>query len=74
MIRWVLFLLLALNLVYLAYGLHRAQTSDPYGGVPPLELGPGMLELDLLDAELDPPADPVPGPWLEERSPDPTSP
>jgi hypothetical protein len=73
-IRWVLFLLLALNLVYLAYGLHRAQTSDPYGGVPPLELGPGMRELDLLDAELDPPADPVPGPWLEERSLDPASP
>ena len=73
MIRWVLFLLLALNLAYLAYGLHRAQTSDAYGGVPPLELGPGMLELDLLDAELDPAPDPVPGPVLEERSSDPAS-
>jgi hypothetical protein len=33
-----------------------------------------MLELDLLDAELDPPPDPIPDPWLEERSPDPAAP
>ena len=73
MIRWVLFLLLVLNLAYLAHGLHRAQTWDAYGGVPPLELGPGMLELDLLDAELDSPPDPVPAPGPEERFPDPAS-
>ena len=73
MIRWVLFLLLALNLAYLAYGLHRAETWDAYGGVPPLELGPGMLELDLLDAELDSPPDPVPASGPQERSPAPAS-
>lgn len=69
MIRWVLFLLLALNLAYLAYGLHRAQTSDVYGGVPPLELSPGTLELELLASELDPEPFPVLG--HEERLPDP---
>jgi hypothetical protein len=51
MIRWVLLLLLALNVAYLAYGLHRAQISDVYGGVPPLELSPGSLELELLASE-----------------------
>ncbi len=69
MMRGVLFLLLALNLAYLAYGLHRAQTSDVYGGVPPLELGPDTLELELLASELDP--DPFPGFGPEERLPDP---
>lgn len=69
MIRWVLFLLLALNLAYLAYGLHRAQTSDVYGGVPPLELSSGSQELELLASELDP--EPFSGFGPEERLPDP---
>ncbi len=69
MIRGVLFLLLALNLAYLAYGLHRAQTSDVYGGVPPLELAPGTLDLELLASERDP--EPFPGFGPEERLSDP---
>jgi hypothetical protein len=52
--RAVLFLLVLLNLAYLAYGMHRAQTTDLYGSVPALVLSPGTVELELLAAELDP--------------------
>lgn len=60
MIRWVLLLLLGLNLVYLAFGFYRAQDADPYSGVEPFKSAPHAAEIQLIDALADspPPAEP----------------
>ena len=55
MIRWVLLLLLGLNFAYLAFGLHRVHEYglDPYADVAPLERGPGVPEIRLIDSLAD---------------------
>ncbi|MFO8004213.1 hypothetical protein [Thioalkalivibrio sp.] len=57
MIRWVLLLLLGLNLAYLAFGLHRSHEAgfDPYADVTPLEPGPEVPEIRLIDSLADSP-------------------
>lgn len=58
MIRWVLLLLLGLNIVYLAFGLYRMHEVgfNPYGDVAPLERGPGVPEIRLIGTLADSPA------------------
>jgi len=51
-IRWVLLLLLGLNLAYLGFALHRTQNADPYANVPVLEPVPNAVDLDLTGAVL----------------------
>lgn len=52
MIRWVLLLLLGLNLAYLGFALHRTPNVDPYADVPVLERLPNAVDLDLSGAVL----------------------
>ncbi|AHF00025.1 hypothetical protein THITH_06715 [Thioalkalivibrio paradoxus ARh 1] len=59
--RWVLLLLVSLNLLYFAFSLYRSDMPDPYSNVPPIEVFPDAVILELLDSELDP-ADPAPDP------------
>jgi len=56
-IRWVLLLLLGLNIAYLAFGLYRVHQHgfDPYADVAPLERFPGASEIRLIDALEDSP-------------------
>ena len=58
MIARVLLLLLALNLLYLAFGLYRAYVVDPYAGVPPMAPIRDAVELELIGSSLD--AEPAP--------------
>lgn len=53
--RWILLLLLGLNLAYLASGLYRAQLSHPdrQGAAPQSESGVG--EIRLIDSLVDSP-------------------
>jgi hypothetical protein len=66
MIARVLLLLLALNLLYLAFGLYRAYIADPYAGVPPMVPIRDAVELELIGASLE--AEPSPN--GEEAAPD----
>ncbi|AGA33726.1 hypothetical protein TVNIR_2066 [Thioalkalivibrio nitratireducens DSM 14787] len=59
--RWVLLLLVSLNLLYFAFGLYRSDAPDPYADVPPIEVFPDAVILELLEFELDPPS-PEPAP------------
>lgn len=63
MIRWVLLLLLGLNIAYLAFGLYRIHGVgfDPYADVAPLERGPEVPEIRLIDALADSPTTEVGG-------------
>jgi hypothetical protein len=56
-IRWVLLLLVALNLAYL--GFSRFWTPDPYAGVAPMERLPHAVEIRLIESVVDPPPHPV---------------
>lgn len=71
MIRWVLLLLLGLNIAYLAFGLYRIHERgfDPYAGVAPLERVPGASEIRLIDALEDSPATEARGPGNPPRDP-----
>ena len=53
--RWVLLLLLGLNLAYLGWGLYRAHSADPDRGSPPLQRAPGVSEIQLIDSLADSP-------------------
>lgn len=65
MMRWILLVLVALNLVYLAFGLYRAHHFDPYTGVaPPQQQATPVREIRLLDSLVDTPPHP------ETRLPD----
>jgi hypothetical protein len=59
MIRWVLLLLLGLNLAYLAFSLYWTPDPDPYAGVAPLERLPHAGAIRLIDAMVDPPPQPA---------------
>jgi hypothetical protein len=59
MIRWVLLLLLGLNLAYLAFSLYWKPDPDPYAGVAPLERLPHAVEIRLIDSIVDPPPHPA---------------
>lgn len=59
MIRWVLLLLLALNLAYLGFSLYWTPDPDPYAGVPPLERLPHAVGIRLIDSMVDPPPHPA---------------
>jgi len=62
-IRWLLLLLLGLNLGYLAFGFYRAHFLDPYAGVAPMKPAPDAVEIRLIDSLADsPPDDPLPDP------------
>ena len=71
MIRWVLLLLLGLNMAYLAFGLFRVHEHgfDPYSDVAPLERIPGASEIRLIDALEDSPAMEARGPGDPPRDP-----
>ena len=71
MIRWVLLLLLGLNLAYLAFGLYRMHGVgfDPYADVAPLERGPEVPEIRLIDALEDSPAAEARGSEAPSRNP-----
>jgi len=58
MMRWVLLLLLGLNIAYLAFSLHRVHEYgvDPYAGIVPLERFPEAAEIRLIDSLEDSPA------------------
>jgi hypothetical protein len=58
MMRWVLLLLLGLNIAYLGFSLHRAHEYevDPYAGIVPLERFPEAVEIRLIDSLQDSPA------------------
>jgi len=70
-IRWVLLLLLGLNIAYLAFGLYRSHEHgfDPYAGVAPLERFPGASEIQLIDALEDSPVTEARGPGDRPRDP-----
>jgi hypothetical protein len=52
--RWLLLLLLGLNLVYLGWGVYRAQDSES-ARASPLERAPGVSEIRLIDSLADSP-------------------
>jgi hypothetical protein len=52
--RWLLLLLLGLNLVYLGWGVYRAQDPDSKRAGP-LERAPGVGEIRLIDSLADSP-------------------
>jgi hypothetical protein len=52
---WILLLLLGLNLVYLGWGLYRAQGPDHGRAIPPVEAVPGVSEIRLIDSLADSP-------------------
>ena len=57
MIRWVLLLLLGLNIAYLAFALYRIHEvgSDPYANMAPLEASPEVPGIRLIDSLADSP-------------------
>jgi len=61
--RWVLLLLLGLNLAYLGWGLYRAHFTDPHSDSPPLQRAPGVSEIRLIDSLAD-----SPPPWASQES------
>lgn len=60
-LRWVLLLLLGLNLAYLGSGLYRAQLTDAAFENPPLQRAPGVRDIRLIDSLADTPAYPAAG-------------
>jgi len=53
--RWVLMLLLALNLAYLGWGLYRAHAPDSGREIQPLQRAPGVSDIQLIDSLVDSP-------------------
>lgn len=70
-LRWVLLLLLALNLAYLASGLYRAQLSSPDGQGASTQPESGIGEIRLIDSLADSPAPQVSGQARGVAEPDP---
>lgn len=59
--RWVLMLLLTLNLAYLGWGLYRAHVPDSGREIQPLQRAPGVSDIRLIDSLADSPPPSVSG-------------